>query len=132
MVIIYTDGSCLKNPDGPGGWCAAIIESNHVWFLSGGDPCTTNNKMELQAVIEALEFCEDHKKCDIYSDSKYVINCAQNIWGRHKNIELWEKYDKVSQGKKIKWNWVKGHSGNEYNEKVDIIAREEAKAIQKI
>lgn len=125
-VKIYTDGSCLKNPGGASGWSYCILGDIRTWLVSGGVPSSTNNRMELRAVVEALAtVSEGHY--DIYTDSKLTINCAQGIWKRKANIDLWNQYDEVSQNKVLNWNWVKGHSGNEYNELVDIAARNEAK-----
>ena len=129
--IIYTDGSCIPNP-GPGGW--AFVALAHEgdpdpteFHISGGEKNSTNNRMELSAVIEALDFLDDQKDYLIDSDSTYVINCAKGKWQRKKNIDLWEKYEKVSKGKRIEWIWVKGHSGDKYNEIVDDLAKQEAK-----
>lgn len=136
IITIYTDGSCLK-PNGPGGWCCYIMENNitvpHV-IISGNETNTTNNRMEMQAVIESLMFLsyEVDKKVvyKIYTDSKLVLNCASGLWNRNKNLDLWMEYDKVSMGKKIKWFWVKGHNGDKYNEIVDKIARKEANNVK--
>ena len=132
MIKIYTDGSCLKNPNGPGGYAFCIIEEDGFeYHLSDGDPCTTNNRMELQAVIEALKFINEGKSCKIYSDSKLVINCATGAWNRKANLDLWDMYNKVSKNKKIPYEWVKGHNGDKYNELVDKYAKEEAVKISK-
>ena len=85
--------------------------------------------MELRALIEGLRFIQTNEKCKVFSDSKYVINCAMNLWKRKANQELWEEYDEVSTGKKLEFEWVKGHSGDEYNEKVDKMALQKAKEI---
>lgn len=121
--IIYSDGSCINNP-GKGGWAFLAIEQNIEWYVSGYEEHTTNNRMELLAVIEALLFILNDN-CTIYSDSKYVINCASGKWRRNSNLDLWEKFDIASKNKCITWNWVKGHSGNKFNEIVDNIARNE-------
>ena len=123
--IIYTDGSCLKNP-GKGGWAFIAIQEECEWLVSGGVKQTTNNRMELLAVIEALTFMHEESNFCIYSDSMYVINCAKGKWKRKKNADLWKEYDKVSCDKRIEWVWVKGHSGNKYNDIVDALARKEA------
>lgn len=130
MSIIYTDGSCLSNPDGPSGWAFHLQEDGEIWIVSGGESCSTNNRMEMKAVIEALKF-SNKRYCEINTDSKLVINCSQNIWKRNKNLDLWREYDEVSMNKEIKWKWVKCHSGNEYNEIVDRLCREEAKNMKK-
>ena len=138
---IYTDGACLGNP-GPGGWAALIIDNNQERILSGNNEMTTNNRMELLAVIKALESVNHHLEITIYTDSKYVINgitswikkWKTNDWKNSsktpvKNIDLWKILDVSSQKKKIKWVWVKGHSGNTYNDKVDEIARNQAETL---
>jgi ribonuclease HI len=127
MSVIYTDGSCLKNPNGPGGWAFCIIQENDkdIYYYCGGESSTTNNRMELTAVIEALLIINSNK-CTIYSDSKLTINCAEKNWKRKANLDLWLKYDEVSYGKDITYIWVKAHNGNMYNEKVDKIAKKEA------
>ena len=138
---IYTDGACLGNP-GPGGWAALIIDNNQEKILSGNNEMTTNNRMELLAVIKALESINHHLEITIYTDSKYVINgitswikkWKTNDWKNSsktpvKNIDLWKILDISSQKKKIKWVWVKGHSGNTYNDKVDEIARNQAETL---
>lgn len=129
--IIYTDGSCMPNP-GPGGWAFVVLPKDNdpdptEFHISGGEKDTTNNRMELTAVIEALEFDSVQKEYLIYSDSMYVINCAKGKWQRKKNTDLWKKYEKASKGKKIEWIWVKGHSNDKYNEIVDDLAKQEAK-----
>jgi ribonuclease HI len=83
--------------------------------------------MELQAVIEALGFLDDNDECLIYSDSQLVINCAVGKWKRNANKDLWEIYDKNIKNKKVKYEWIKGHNGNEYNELVDKVAKDEAR-----
>ena len=138
---IYTDGACLGNP-GPGGWAALIIDNNQERILSGNNEMTTNNRMELLAVIKALETINHHLEITIYTDSKYVINgitswiknWKTNDWKSSsktpvKNIDLWKILDVNSQKQNIKWVWVKGHSGNNYNDKVDKIARNQAEIL---
>jgi len=129
MLEIYINGSCLKNPNGPGGWAICIIENGKEFYFSGNEKSTTNNKMELKAVIEAVSCLKENQECMIYSDSKLTINCASNIWKRKANIDLWEEYDKVSKNKNISFTWVKSHANNYYNEIVDKIAFAEAKKI---
>ena len=129
---IYTDGSCLKNPNGPSGWAFCLLDSNNEWYGSGGEKSSTNNRMEMTAVIEALDFISNNSNFninetyEIYSDSKLVLNCAQNIWKRKCNLDLWIKFDKVSKNINIQWTWIKAHNGNKYNEIVDKISRYEA------
>jgi len=122
--IIYTDGSCVPNP-GKGGWAFVLFEKDIEWHVSGGENYTTNNKMELSAVINALQFSRI-TKCKIYTDSMYVINCAKGVWARKKNTELWDEYEKASKDKVIEWVWVKGHNGDKYNEIVDKLAKSES------
>ena len=99
-IVIYTDGSCKPNP-GRGGWgYIAIFPDCEIW-ANGGLRRTTNNVMELTAVIEALRELDFAKKLHIYSDSRYVVNCAQGKWQRKKNRELWKKYDVYAAGKDI-------------------------------
>ena len=138
---IYTDGACLGNP-GPGGWAALIIDNNQERILSGNNEMTTNNRMELLAVIKALESVNHHLEITIYTDSKYVINgitswiknWKTNDWKSSsktpvKNIDLWKILDVNSQKQNIKWVWVKGHSGNTNNDKVDESARNQAEIL---
>jgi ribonuclease HI len=131
-IEIYTDGSSLGNP-GPSGWGAIILEEDDIEIseiiLCGNEKKSTNNRMELNAVIESIDFVNE-KEIKIYTDSKYVINCAKGIWKIKKNIDLWNIYKKVSKNKKIEYVWVKGHNGNKYNEMVDKIAKEEANKIK--
>lgn len=131
-LIIYTDGSCMPNP-GPGGWAFIVLADYNdeypiEWHVSGGYEQSTNNRMEMMAVIEALNFI-NKKKCVIYTDSQYVINCASGNWARKKNLDLWSEYDEASKNIEIEWIWVKGHSGNNYNEIVDRLAKQEVKKI---
>jgi len=129
MNRIYTDGSCLKNP-GNGGWAFIFINKNNDEIhMSDYEENTTNNRMEMKAVIEGLRFIKNGERCIVYSDSLLVINCATNKWKRKSNLDLWKEYDKVSINKNIEFTWVKGHSGNEYNEKVDKMALNEAKKL---
>ncbi len=133
-ITIYTDGACSGNP-GPGGWGAVLIFGEHEKHLSGGDKNTTNNRMELQAVISALQSL--NKSCDItlYTDSKYVMdgittwihNWKKNNWKTAakkpvKNADLWQTLDNLRDGHTINWQWVKGHSGNKYNDIADELA----------
>ena len=136
--IIYTDGACQGNP-GKGGWAAIIIEPSGEREIVGYEKSTTNNRMELKAVIEALKEIEVNSQISLFSDSKYVIdgitkwikNWKINDWKTTnkkeiKNLDLWMDLDKLTSKFKITWNWVKAHSTNEYNNKVDRLARNEA------
>ena len=134
-VEIYTDGACSGNP-GPGGWGVLIRElDKEDTEISGGEKDTTNNRMELLAAIKALESIENNKEIIIYTDSNYVkdgitkwiSNWKKNNWKTSnkkpvKNVDLWMKLDNAIQNKKINWKWVKGHDGNEGNEKADFLA----------
>ena len=139
--IIYTDGACIGNP-GKGGWAAIIIEPTGEREIVGFEKSTTNNRMELKAVIEALKEIEINSQISLFSDSKYVIdgvtkwinNWKINDWKTSnkkeiKNLDLWMDLDKLTSKFKITWNWVKAHSTNEYNNKVDRLARNEAEKI---
>jgi ribonuclease HI len=128
---IYTDGSCLKNPGGPGGWAFTVLENKEQWTVSGGEQSTTNNRMELQAIIEALEFVQGNEYI-IYTDSELTMKCATGIYKRKSNKDLWERYDKALDCRKINWVWVKSHNGNCMNEYVDCLARQEAELLKKI
>ncbi|MEO0564446.1 MAG: ribonuclease HI [Chloroflexota bacterium] len=133
-VIIYTDGGCKPNP-GPGGWAALLMYGTHRKELSGGDRKTTNNKMELTAAIEALEALKTASDVELYTDSQYVkngitswmANWKRNGWKTAskkpvKNRDLWVRLDDATQRHNIEWKWVKGHSNNEHNERVDQLA----------
>lgn len=126
MIQIYTDGSCL--PNGVGGWGFIILPSNITnnieYQVCGSHDDTTNNRMELQAVIEALSFdlISNINHYKFYTDSKLTMNCAKGEWKRNANLDLWAIYDSISKGKKIEWEWVKAHNNNHYNEQVDKLA----------
>ena len=130
VYTIYTDGSCLRNPNGPGGWAVVIVEENgYEYYFADGDPSTTNNRMELTAVIEDISLLKEGQEFLVYSDSQLTINCATGKWKRKANLDLWEEYEKFSKNKKIKFEWVKAHNGNHYNEIVDKLAYNEAKKV---
>ena len=139
-VDIYTDGGCSGNP-GPGGWAyVALSEGRMISYSSGGEAQTTNNKMELNAVIHAIEDVSlmGVESMTISTDSQYVKNGITtwiNVWKRNgwrtsskdpvKNRELWEQLDKLNAAGNIRWNWVKGHAGIKYNEMCDTLVRKE-------
>ena len=100
-----------------------------VEVKSGGEISSTNNRMELTAVNEALAMCKDGEECIIYTDSKLTLNCAKGIWKRKSNLDLWDIFDICSKNINIKWEWVKSHSTNDINNLVDQMARNEAKLI---
>jgi ribonuclease HI len=133
-VRIYTDGACSGNP-GPGGWGALLRFSKREKELHGGEAATTNNRMELMAVIEALSSLTRPCEISVYTDSQYVQkgisewihNWKKSGWktaGRQpvKNADLWMKLDAVAQPHRIKWHWVKGHAGHPGNERADALA----------
>ena len=139
-TIVYTDGSCLGNP-GKGGWAVLIIKNDKEEVIFGSEKNSTNNRMELTAAINALLKTEESKKIKIYTDSKYlkdgiekwINNWKKNDWKNAnkkdvKNKDLWTKLDNLISKKQISWEWVKAHSINEYNNKVDILARKAANA----
>ena len=134
-VKLFADGSSLGNP-GPGGW-GVVLEYNGVQKqFSGGDEYTTNNKMELTAIIEGLKKLKEPCEVEIISDSNYVVkainewldNWIETNWkkGKVKNIELWKKYLEVSKPHKITATWIKGHNGHRENEICDKLAKSEA------
>jgi ribonuclease HI len=123
-VTVYTDGSCLGNP-GPGGWSFLVLSDGGVEKRSGGEVKTTNNRMELQAVIEALLFVPNNH-IEVHTDSLLVLNCATNVWKRKANLDLWTQFDQASTGKQLMWKWVRGHAGDKYNEEADRLARQKA------
>ena len=138
-VEIYTDGACSGNP-GPGGWGALLRWKDTEKELSGGEAETTNNRMELTAVIEALKALKVRCVISLYTDSKYVMdgvnewlpNWKKNNWRTSnkksavKNVDLWQQLDELLEKHEILWNWVKGHNGHPENERVDKLAREQA------
>lgn len=122
-IAVYTDGSCLGNP-GPGGWAFIGLDDKKVIKISGGEKHTTNNRMELLAVIKAIDhFRQRYSSLVVYSDSNLTIKCAEGTWKRRKNLDLWNEYDRVSKFNNIRFVWVKAHNGDKYNEMVDILAR---------
>jgi ribonuclease HI len=135
-VIIYCDGACSGNP-GPGGWGAIIKSADGVQELSGGESKTTNNRMEMQALLGALEQVPDAREIRIVTDSEYLskgITQWMKGWKRNgwktkskqpvKNRELWEAIDAALEEKKFSLEWVKGHAGHPENERCDELARE--------
>lgn len=133
-VRIYTDGACKGNP-GPGGWAAILIYEQHEKTISGGKQRTTNNNMELTAVVEALKLLKRPCIVEVITDSKYVADSFEKGWYRswieqkqlgRPNYELWNCLYSLAEKHKIKIGWVRGHNGNHYNEICDRIAQSEA------
>jgi ribonuclease HI len=133
-VVVYTDGACKGNP-GPGGWGALLRWGDHAKELFGGEPQTTNNRMELTAVIEALAALKQRCEVAIYTDSAYVKNgittwihnWKQRGWRTAdkkpvKNIELWQRLDALASQHDVRWHWVRGHAGDPGNERADELA----------
>jgi len=133
-VIIHTDGACKGNP-GPGGWGAIIQFGDKTKELSGGEPLTTNNRMELTAAIMALEALTRPCRIDLHTDSKYVMDGITGWihgWKARgwktadkkpvKNDDLWKRLDTARARHDVKWHWVKGHAGHELNERADQLA----------
>jgi ribonuclease HI len=140
LVRIFTDGSCKGNP-GPGGWGAVLRYGEHERELFGGERETTNNRMELTAVIRALESLKRACRIELYTDSQYVrngITAWMRDWKRRgwktadrkpvKNRDLWERLDELAAGHEIHWHWVKGHAGHPENERADSLANRGAAA----
>ncbi|MFI5001544.1 MAG: ribonuclease HI [Reyranellales bacterium] len=136
-VEVFTDGACSGNP-GPGGWAAILRVGHRERELSGGDPATTNNRMELMAAISGLEALNRPCRVKLHTDSKYVLDGAtkwihgwkKNGWRTAdkkpvKNVELWQRLDEARNGHHVVWIWVKGHSGHAENERADQLARDE-------
>ena len=130
MIDIYTDGSCIVNP-GPGGWAAIVFDGESKRVLSGGDQKTTNNRMEILAVVKGLQTVPEASDVTVYSDSQYVINTMTRNWKRNANQDLWEQLDAEVNKRAVKWQWVRGHSGHPLNEEVDKLANGEARNIKK-
>ncbi|MGD0184815.1 MAG: ribonuclease HI [Roseiarcus sp.] len=134
-VAIWTDGACSGNP-GPGGWGAILRYGGHERELCGGEALTTNNRMELSAAIAALEALSRPCRVELHTDSQYlrggvtgwIHNWKRNGWRTAdkkpvKNDDLWRRLDEAAQRHTIDWRWVKGHAGDEMNERADALAR---------
>ena len=135
-VVIHTDGACSGNP-GPGGWGAVLQYNGTVKELKGGETLTTNNRMELTAAIEALNALKRACEVELHTDSNYVkdgLTRWMHGWKKNgwrtadrkpvKNAELWQALDEATRRHKIDWRWVKGHAGDEMNERADQLANE--------
>jgi ribonuclease HI len=141
-VIIHTDGACSGNP-GPGGWGAILAFGDHVKEMKGGEPNTTNNRMELMGAIAALEALKRPCLVDLHTDSQYLRNGIMtwikkwkvNGWRTAdrkpvKNVDLWQRLDAALGPHRVHWHWVKGHAGHAQNERADELAREGIAAIR--
>lgn len=141
-VVIYTDGACSKNP-GPGGWGAVLRFGPHSREISGSEPDTTNNRMELTAAVQALKALKEPCEVTLYSDSAYLINTFQQGWltkwqlngwktsnkGPVENQDLWRQLLELTARHHVTWVKVKGHSDNELNNRCDKMARDEIKKL---
>ena len=141
MIDIYTDGSCLGNP-GNGGWAFLVKKNDIISSRSGFVLNTTNNQMELTAAIKAIEFIDTYDVINLLTDSNYVKNGITswiknwkiNNWKNSskqpvKNKDLWERLDELNSTKSVNWQWVKAHSTNNYNNQVDLLARQSAESL---
>ena len=138
-VIIHTDGSCLGNP-GSGGWAAVLRYGEHRREIAGGFAPTTNNRMEIMAVLYALELLKEPCEVELYTDSQYVAKAIKDKWldgwmargwvtsakKPVKNRDLWERMAELLKRHKVSFHWLKGHAGHEENERCDELARTEA------
>ena len=133
-VVIYTDGACSGNP-GPGGWGAILMFGEKTKEICGGEPDTTNNRMELMAAIQALETLTRPCQVELHTDSQYVMKGISewiHNWKRRgwrtadnkpvKNDDLWRRLDEARSRHNVQWRWVKGHAGHEHNERADALA----------
>jgi ribonuclease HI len=136
VVHIYSDGACKGNP-GAGGWGALLISGGHRKEICGGEPDTTNNRMEMMAVIRALESLKRPSAVHVHTDSQYVqkgISEWMAGWKKRgwrtadgkpvKNQDLWQELDALSQKHRVEWNWVRGHAGHPENERADALANQ--------
>ena len=143
-VEVFTDGACLGNP-GPGGWGVLMRAGTHERELSGGEPLTTNNRMELMAAIAGLEALKRSCEVDLTTDSQYVKRGVEewiarwraNGWRTSdrkpvKNQDLWERLSAAIGSHRVHWHWVRGHAGHAENERVDALARAAAEAMRKV
>lgn len=143
-VVLYTDGACSGNP-GPGGWGAILVYKGKEKVMSGGMKETTNNRMEILAVIEGLKCLKEPCKVEIYSDSAYVVNTFLQGWLENwikndwktssnkqvQNVDLWKELIALLNKHEVHWNKVKGHADNELNNRCDALARGEIDKIKK-
>jgi ribonuclease HI len=132
-ATIYTDGSCLTNPGGPGG-IGAIVQQNgkkteiskSYLIAKKGEPTITSVRMEIQACIEALDSLGEPSDVTLYSDSKLVVNCASGKWKRKANLDLWARLNPLLERHAVTFKWVRGHASNKWNIRCDELAGEAA------
>ena len=142
VVELFTDGACLGNP-GPGGWGVILRWRGHEKVLSGGEPMTTNNRMEMTAAIEAFTALKRPSEVRLHTDSRYLrdgITRWIDAWKRNgwrtadkkpvKNADLWQRLEQVLAPHRVEWRWVRGHAGHPENERADALARAAARAAQ--
>lgn len=144
QVTIYTDGACSGNP-GPGGWGCVLMYGQHKKEMSGGEPQTTNNRMEIQAALSALSVLKEPCAVDIYTDSAYLCNAVEKKWlvnwqrngwktaskSPVENQDLWQSLLALMNRHNVTFHKVKGHADNEYNNRCDALARGAIKSMQK-
>ncbi len=144
MIDIFTDGACSGNP-GPGGWAAILRSGPNEKEISGGDKATTNNRMEMMAVIEGLKALKTGSAVTIHTDSRYVMDGASKWilgWKKKgwktadkkpvKNIDLWLRLIEAMKPHQVEWFWVRGHAGHPENERADVLARQGVAAAREI
>jgi ribonuclease HI len=142
-VVIYTDGGCAPTNPGPGGWAAILRSGAHMKELKGGEPMSTNNRMELTAAISGLEALKAPSDVDMHIDSqyvrdgitKYINNWKKNGWRTAakepvKNQDLWQRLDAARGRHTVHWHWVRGHSGDQFNDRADELVREARDALK--
>lgn len=135
IIWLYTDGACSGNP-GPGGYCAILKFNEHTKIISGAEKDTTNNRMELTAIIEGLKAIKRPCEVNVVSDSKYVCDAINKNWLKSwiaknwkksdgkavLNVDLWQQLSELLELHNVTFHWIKGHAGHEFNEKCDLIA----------
>jgi ribonuclease HI len=142
-VIVYTDGGCAPTNPGPGGWAAILRSGNHLKELKGGEPLSTNNRMELMAAISGLEALKAPAEVEMHVDSQYVRDGIMkyiNTWKKNgwrtaakepvKNQDLWQRLDEACNRHTVRWHWVRGHSGDQFNDRADELVREAREALK--
>jgi cyclic pyranopterin phosphate synthase len=127
VIEIYTDGACLGNPGGPGGWGVVIVDGPEQRELSGAEPRTTNQRMEITAAIKGLEGTPPGSQVKVVSDSQYVVKTMTRGWQRKANLDLWVRLDDLVAARRVAWEWVRGHNGHPMNELADRLANGAAK-----